>query len=166
MKVPQKPLQFNLSDSAQLKRSFELLPRVLGHRGRYRHWEEQRSRQVPVPGVSHEDWWLATKLSRMPGRTSIPLKAIDGAICHFVNGEIIQAAVYQVDMVAGGQVSSPTALVNPDANDRYLVRSLVEEAIDMEHQGLLRSRKLGKKPVFEVTDLLSGRRAKGPSVLT
>ena len=47
---------------------------------RYMHWDELRNR-TPPQGLSHEQWWLAEKLSRRP--TPLPLKANDGSAFWF-----------------------------------------------------------------------------------
>lgn len=133
-----------------MQRALALLPRVISNRGRYLHWDELRNRPVPIPDVSHEDWWFATQVSRMAGRTYIPLRSVNGELCHFVNGESIQAAVHQVDMIAGGQVSLHSALVTPDSKDRYLVRSLVEEAIHSSQlEGATTTRLVAKRMLRE-----------------
>ena len=41
---------------------------------RYMHWDELRNR-TPPQGLSHEQWWLAEKLSRRP--TTGPVRADD-----------------------------------------------------------------------------------------
>lgn len=150
MKIPSKPPQLDWSNVTQMQKAFSLLPQLQNDRRRYLHWDELRNRPVPVSDASHEDWWFATKLSRMTGRVLVPLKSTDGDACSFVNGEPIQAALHQIDMIAGGRVSLPSALVTPESKDRYLVRSLVEEAIhSSQFEGATTTRLVAKRMLHE-----------------
>jgi Fic family protein len=93
---------------------------------------------------------MAVKLSRMGARTYIPLQAVDGSSCYFVNGEPIQSAVHQIDMRAGGNVNLPSDLITPDVKDQYLVRSLVEEAIHSSQlEGATTTRLVAKRMLRE-----------------
>lgn len=149
MKMPQKPPQFDVSNPEQIGRAISVMPTVMANKLPYLHWDELRSRPLPVKTISHADWWLATKFLRLTVRTYIPLQSTNGLACHFVNGEAIQAAVHQVDMSAGGQVNLP-AMVNSDSKDRYLVRSLVEEAIHSSQlEGATTTRLVAKRMLRE-----------------
>jgi hypothetical protein len=44
---------------------------------RYLHWDELRHRPAPN-GLSHEQWWLAEKLSRRGTGTPLPLLSSEG----------------------------------------------------------------------------------------
>jgi len=150
MIIPPKPPKVDMSDAAQVQKALGLFPFVIGHKEKYLHWDEQRNRPVPVPDVSHEDWWVATKIRRMTGRTYFPLKSTSGPLHHFVNGEDIQAAVHQIDMIAAGQVSISAPLVTAEEKDRYLVRSLVEEAIHSSQlEGATTTRLVAKRMIRE-----------------
>jgi Fic family protein len=149
MKRPQKPPRFDLSDIAQVARSAAIMPQVIAHRGPYLHWDELRSRPLPTNTINHTDWWLATKFLRLAGKTYVPLRSTEGLNCHFVNCEAVQAAVHQIDMSAGGHVNLPTG-VNPASKDRYLVRSLVEEAIHSSQlEGATTTRLVAKRMLRE-----------------
>ena len=150
MKIPPKPPRLDWSNSAQMQKAFSLIPHVHSDSRRYLHWDQLRNRPVPVPGTSHEEWWLATKLHRLAGHRQLPLKSVDGSLCSFVNGEPIQAAVHQIDMIAGGQVTLQSALVTPETKDRYLMRSLAEEAIhSSQFEGATTTRLVAKRMLRE-----------------
>ena len=78
---------------------------------RYLHWDELRHRPPPQ-GVSHEQWWLAEKLSRR--RTPLPL---------------LLQGLHDIDRQAGASVVAPEAVTTRSTRDRHLLSSLMEEAI-------------------------------------
>jgi Fic family protein len=93
---------------------------------RYLHWDELRYR-TPPKGLSHEQWWLAEKLSRRP--TLLPLQANDGSAFWFSQPPVLLQGLHQIDMQAGASVVAPEAVTTRSTRDRYLLSSLMEEAI-------------------------------------
>jgi len=93
---------------------------------RYLHWDELRHR-TPPQGLSHEQWWLAEKLSRRP--TPLPLLASDGQAFWFSQPPMLLQGLHQIDMQAGASVVAPEAVTTRSTRDRYLLSSLMEEAI-------------------------------------
>jgi len=93
---------------------------------RYLHWDELRHR-TPPQGLSHEQWWLAEKLSRRP--TPLPLLASDGRAFWFSQPPVLLQGLHQIDMQAGASVVAPEAVTTRSTRDRYLLSSLMEEAI-------------------------------------
>jgi Fic family protein len=93
---------------------------------RYLHWDELRHR-TPPQGLSHEQWWLAAKLSRRP--TPLPLLASDGQAFWFSQPPVLLQGLHQIDRQAGASVVAPQAVTTRSTRDRYLLSSLMEEAI-------------------------------------
>lgn len=93
---------------------------------RYLHWDELRHR-TPPQGLSHEQWWLAEKLSRRP--TPLPLLASDGQAFWFSQPPMLLQGLHQIDRQAGASVVAPQAVTTRSTRDRYLLSSLMEEAI-------------------------------------
>jgi len=93
---------------------------------RYLHWDELRHR-TPPQGLSHEQWWLAAKLSRRP--TPLPLLASDGQAFWFSQPPVLLQGLHQIDRQAGASVVAPQAVTTRSTRDRYLFSSLMEEAI-------------------------------------
>lgn len=93
---------------------------------RYFHWDQLRHR-TPPQGLSHEQWWLAEKLSRRP--TPLPLLASDGQAFWFSQPPVLLQGLHQIDMQAGASVVAPEAVTTRSTRDRYLLSSLMEEAI-------------------------------------
>ncbi|MBM5818108.1 MAG: Fic family protein [Cyanobacteria bacterium K_Offshore_surface_m2_239] len=93
---------------------------------RYLHWDELRHR-TPPQGLSHEQWWLAEKLSRRP--TTLPLRACDGQAFWFSQPPVLLQGLHQIDRQAGASVVAPQAVTTRSTRARYLLSSLMEEAI-------------------------------------
>jgi Fic family protein len=92
----------------------------------YLHWDELRHRPPPE-GLSHEQWWLAEKLSRRP--TPLPLLASDGQAFWFSQPPVLLQGLHQIDRQAGINAVAPEAVNTRSTRDRYLLSSLMEEAI-------------------------------------
>lgn len=95
---------------------------------RYLHWDELRHRQPPQ-GLSHEQWWLAEKLSRTGTGTALPLRSSDGSPFWFCQPPLLLKGLHEIDMKAGASVMAPEAVTTASTRDRYLLSSLMEEAI-------------------------------------
>ncbi|QNI88499.1 Fic family protein [Synechococcus sp. ROS8604] len=93
---------------------------------RYLHWDELRHRPAPE-GLTHEQWWLAEKLSRR--LTPLPLLASEGLAFGFSQPPVLLKGLHQIDMEAGASVVAPEAVTRRSTRDRYLLSSLMEEAI-------------------------------------
>ena len=93
---------------------------------RYLHWDELRHRPTPE-GLTHEQWWLAEKLSRK--LTPLPLLTSEGQAFGFSQPPVLLKGLHQIDMQAGASVVAPEAVTTRSTRDRYLLSSLMEEAI-------------------------------------
>ena len=97
-------------------------------RGRYVHWD--RLRHLPVPeGLSHEEWWLGIKLARRTQYRSLPLLDTRGRPFVYMLPDAVQEALHRIDSQARGWTGAPEHVTNPSTRDRFIVSSLIEEAI-------------------------------------
>ncbi len=149
MKRPQSPPQLDKLYAAASRdgRLRDLFPssQTSDQPGRYLHWDRLR-RLAPPGGLSHEDWWLATKLGRLPQYRPIPLSAVDGTAFCYMLPEPITEQLHKIDLSIGGSIGMPDAIVNPEMRDRYLVRSLYEEAITSSQlEGAATTREVAKE---------------------
>lgn len=96
--------------------------------GRYLHWDELRHRQPPE-GMSHEVWWVAVRMARQGQFAQLPFIDKSGAPMVFAMPEPVLRHLHHVDQDAAGHINLPDQVVSPDDRDRYLVSSLIEEAI-------------------------------------
>ncbi|MCP5505282.1 MAG: Fic family protein [Chlamydiales bacterium] len=125
--------------------------------GKYRHWDTLRHLSPPN-GLSHEEWWLATKFHRLSLRKSIPLLDTGGEPFYYTIPESVTAQLHQIDRGVGRDSDVPYAIENPHTRKTYLIRSLVEEAITSSQlEGAATTRKVAKEM------LRSGRKPRNKS---
>lgn len=99
--------------------------------GQYLHWDKLRHRPLPE-SLSHEEWWFATKQARLAIRKVLRLKDPDGNSFNLALTQGLQRKLHQMDRDAGGAIqvgASMAAITSGDNRDRYIIRSLFEEAI-------------------------------------
>ena len=129
-RLPRKPppLQELLERCGGLQETLSLLSLLAAaeESDRYLHWDELRHRPPPQ-GLSHEQWWLAEKLSRRP--TTLPLLASDRQPFWFSQPPVLLQGLHQIDMQAGINAVAPQGVTTRSTRDRYLLSSLMEEAI-------------------------------------
>jgi Fic family protein len=151
MRIPQKPPLFHelfaeMTHAGRAGELFAALPAVKALGG-YLHWDKLR-RYTPPQGLSHREWWLAQKLSRMDALKPIPLLDKGRQPFQFAVPEVVLQELHQIDLGAGGLVSTPDAITNPQTRDRYLVRSLMEEAITSSQlEGAITTREVAKEMI-------------------
>lgn len=104
----------------------ELQPGPLIHEA-YLHWDELRHREPPA-GLSHETWWMGVRLARQALLKPLPLLDKKGQPFFFGSPDPVQIDLHHIDQDAAGEIKSATE-TTPAARDRYLLRSVIEEAI-------------------------------------
>lgn len=96
--------------------------------GSYLHWDELRHRPAPQ-GYTHEEWWLATKFARQQAKRSLPFQDKAGRHFTYCTPDVVQSILHDVDRNAAGHIELPELVATPQNRDRYILRSLMEEAI-------------------------------------
>lgn len=110
------------------------LPLVLGGEvgavvnGRYLHWDELRHRTAP-DGLSHEAWWAGVKLARIGQLRALPFQDKHTRPILFGMPDPVLRALHELDRRVGSAVTMDKPIVSSEDRDRYLVSSLIEEAI-------------------------------------
>jgi len=94
----------------------------------YLHWDELRHRTPPA-GLDHEKWWLGIKWARQAILKPLPLLDKAGRPLLFGSPEPVQIDLHHIDQDAAGEIRSATDTATPVARDRYLLGSVIEEAI-------------------------------------
>ena len=101
---------------------------------------------------------MAVKLSRMDALKPMTLKDTGGEPFLFAVPECVMKELHQIDLGAGGLVSLPDPITNSHTRDRYLVNSLIDEAITSSQlEGSVTTRKVAKEMIR------SGRRPRDTS---
>ena len=96
--------------------------------GRYFHWDELRHR-TPPEGLTHEAWWAGIKIARQGLLKPLPFQDKRRRPILFGMPDPVLRALHEVDWRVGGAVAMDQPVVSGEDRDRYLVSSLIEEAI-------------------------------------
>lgn len=128
------------------ERIFSVVQKVTAplHRGRYIHWDKLR-RLAPPGDLSHREWWAALKMNRAALLKDVPLRDKEGRPFSYVLCDPAPELLHHIDQGAGGRIEFPELITNPHTRDRYIVSSLVEEAIrSSQLEGALTTRDIAK----------------------
>jgi len=153
MRIPQTPPSFRklmagMEKPEQMVKVFQAVENST-HDGRYLHWDELRFRKPPED-LTHQDWWLGLKMRRRAAQRTIPLKDTKGNPFHFSVPDLVTDLLHQIDRGGGTFVEIPEQINNAEQRDRYLVRSLMEEAITSSQlEGAATTREVAKKMLAE-----------------
>lgn len=95
---------------------------------RYLHWDQLRHRPAPEP-LDHEEWWAALKLTRSASYRELPFRDRHGQ--PFVLGicDRMLELLHGIDTALGDVSKSAYPIATKETHDRYIVSSLMEEAI-------------------------------------
>ena len=127
-----------------------ILPTV---NGKYLHWSELKHRKPPQ-GLDHRLWWGTIKLARSQPRKAVPLKDIEGVNFSFGMPDLVLEMLHKIDGQATGKLTTSDQITNQSTRNRYIVSSLIEEAIESSQlEGATTSRRValnmlraGRKP--------------------
>lgn len=158
MKKPAKPPEFGKSfRNTDVDRLFKLLSTPLPPSSRYLHWDELR-RRPPPKGLTHDEWWLKLKLGRQQIRRQLPLNDSSGNPFSYCLPDSILEKLPAIDSLARGVIGVSEQVISTGERDRYIVSSLIEEAITSSQlEGAATTRK-------DAADMLrSGRPARDRS---
>ena len=156
---PPLPSLQDLLDEGQFERIRELFTSDIGKipENKYLHWSKLRY-LTPPEGFSNEEWWIAIKIARKSVRHALPLDDKMGRPFSFSDSGYLYRMLHEVDRDAGGHVELPADVVTTDSRNRYLVNSLIEEAITSSQlEGAATTRRVAKEM------LRSGRRPRDRS---
>jgi Fic family protein len=96
---------------------------------RYMPWDQLRYRRPPE-GLTHEDWWLISKLSRQGMRRPLPLNASNDRSFTYALPDEVLRGIEVVDKHLSGRIGVPEPVTHDaPSRARYVVTSLIEEAI-------------------------------------
>lgn len=160
MKIPEKAPDISsiaLADYeklAEIAKNEDFISLIKKANSRYLYWDKFKYR-IPLEVVSPHLAWHYLKLTRVAQARRISLKDQADQYFNYWLPDKIQEDLHFVDKYAGGQISLDKPIVNQESQDRYLISSLMEEAISSSIlEGAATTRKKakqmllsGKKPV-------------------
>ncbi|MEU1167016.1 hypothetical protein ABZ372_44580, partial [Streptomyces sp. NPDC005921] len=113
----------------------------------YLPWDKIRFK-TPPQGLSHEEWWAAIKLARRQMMRELPLTDKEGRPFRFALPDSVLKALEETSRNASGEIAISEQVTNPSTRDRYLVHSLIEEAINSSQlEGASTSRVVAKEMI-------------------
>ena len=132
-KVLSPPDLYKLANEIAKEDSSRLLDlletgRPVDGKGRYLHWDEMRHR-APPEGLTLHEWWVGTAYSRSAIACPLPQTSVKGEPFWFSNFDRIQEMVHNIDKYASGQIQTDGPVTSVGSSDRYVISSLMEEAI-------------------------------------
>jgi Fic family protein len=150
MKTPVPPPSYSdLIDAVNADGRLGLvLERALGDGAltkQYLPWDKLRFK-TPPDGLSLDEWWVAIRLARRSVQRSIPnLVDQEGRPFSYALPDEVLAATDQITRDASGHITISEQVTNPASRDRYIVSSLIEEAITSSQlEGAATTRQVAK----------------------
>ncbi|MFQ5678269.1 MAG: Fic family protein [Gemmatimonadota bacterium] len=132
MKLPPKPptLDELFNDSDVVKAVNRILSDGSGPEanGKYYHWEKLIHLEPPK-NLTHRQWWFGLKYSRRQIAKGIPLRDTDDGAFSYAMTDGVLRLVHRVDRDASGRIEISEQVTNRETRDRYIVHSLIQEAI-------------------------------------
>lgn len=156
MQIPATPPNPQAALQAIFNRGPERLGRLLSLgikpevKGDYLHWDQLR-RHSPPEGLTPEEWWVGISFARRVLRTELPLADNTRRNFHFARTDGLLLALHQIDRDMGGRLEmADPQLANKDVRDRYIIRSLMEEAITSSQlEGASTTRRVAKDMLLQ-----------------
>ena len=147
MKLPATPPSLSELGEGGIEKILALNASGIGKlpEDKYLHWTKLRYLEPPE-GFSSEDWWLAIKLARGSSRHLLPLGDKHGRAFSYTDSGYLYRMLHEVDRDASGRIELPVDVVNSGSRNRYLVNSLIEEAITSSQlEGASTTRRVAKE---------------------
>jgi len=151
LKLPQRPpslediLKETGNDSEALRRLLTASNDPVDSKNRYLHWDDMRNR-TPPDGLNRREWWFVTAQARRSVARELPLLSVVGERFRFSNVDVVQEMVHRIDQKASGHILTDDVVTNLRSSDRYLVSSLIEEAITSSQlEGASTTRRVAKE---------------------
>ncbi len=115
--------------------------------GKYLHWDKLRHYEPPE-SMTHEQWWFGVKMKRQSQSRTISLLDKLGKPFSYNLVDPLPEFLHKADSDARGSLQTPEPITNPETKKRYLVQSLMEEAITSSQlEGAQTSHKVAKEMI-------------------
>lgn len=130
MRLPLRPPS---SDSILEELSSERFLKIMRHppdampAGKYHHWDTLRH-LTPPDDLTHREWWFGIKAARTTMLRPIPLADPHGSPFLYAMPDPVLRSLHEIDRDASGRIEISEQVTNPATRDRYIIRSLIEEA--------------------------------------
>ncbi|MFQ5691283.1 MAG: Fic family protein [Gemmatimonadota bacterium] len=95
---------------------------------KYHHWATLIHLEPPR-NLTHRQWWFGLKYSRRQLAKEISLRDTEGRPFWYAMADGVLRLVHRVDRDASGRIEISEQVTNPETRDRYIINSLIQEAI-------------------------------------
>lgn len=115
-------------------------------KNRYIHWDSLQYREPPN-GLTLKEWWTSIKMARIGQLRQLPLTDNNGVPFRFGMPDPVLEYLHKVDQNACGHIETfERDAINPKTQEKYLIHSLIEEAITSSQlEGATSTRKVAKE---------------------
>lgn len=113
----------------------------------YLCWDKLRYKEPPE-GLTHEEWWMGLKFKRRTSLRQLPLEMIGSRPFAYALPDKVLRELDYVSQRASGQIALPEEVVSKTSRDRYVIQSLIEEAISSSQlEGASTTRREAKRMI-------------------
>jgi Fic family protein len=134
---------FKLSENDDIQKLIEKTDRL------YYHWDKVRSQPLPSE-YDKQDVWALIRLRRHMNSNPAPIQDVNGQFFTFWLPDDIQKQLHLIDQSAGGNLALSDPGNEKMASTKYMVSSLMEEAITSSQiEGAVTTIKDAKKMLLE-----------------
>lgn len=113
----------------------------------YIPWDKLRYKTPPT-GLTSEQWWLGVRLSRQAFQRVLPLTDGNGKAFAYALTDDILRKVEWINRDASGYIGISEQVTSAATRDRYIVNSLMEEAITSSQlEGAATTRRVAKEMI-------------------
>jgi Fic family protein len=110
----------------------------------YLPWDRLRFDTSPE-GIDHELWWVMIKLRRANQQRELPLRQMNDDPFHLALTDSVLRQCEEITRSSSGEIALPELATSQGDRDRYVVNSLIEEAITSSQlEGATTSRRVAK----------------------
>jgi Fic family protein len=151
VKTPAPPPDFDalLDKLMQSNRAVEALTTPVSPlTDEYLPWDKLRFK-TPPGSLTTEEWWITTRMNRRSIHREIPqLVTMNGTAFKFALPDEVLREVDYVNRNASGTITLSEQVTNPKTRNRYIISSLIEEAITSSQlEGASTTRRVAKEMI-------------------
>lgn len=150
MRTPQNPPDFHtMTRQSDPNRVMEIIAAAHGavSEGKYLHWDKLR-RLRPPDDLTTQEWWLTTKWARRQLYRYLPNWDVSGKPFQYAMVDPVLELVSRIDRDASGRIGISEQVTDPITRDKYIVSSLMEEAITSSQlEGAATTREIAKEMI-------------------
>ena len=146
MRVPKTPPTWDALSEVFKQHHERLLPDALSvDDSRYFHWDDLRYREPPE-GLTREEWWICLTVRRSTARRPLGLVGVTGRPFTVSLTDTILESCHRIDQRGGARVAASHSVTHGRNRERYLVASMMEEAIrSSQLEGAATTRRVAKE---------------------